>query len=96
MAEAATLQLVTANRLNDGKVIYFAGNGAWSAAIDKARLVEAKDGAALLAEAQAGPAPHPAVAPVLIDAGRENGRIVPATLRERIRAFGPTISDHRA
>ena len=87
-----TFKLVTGNRLRDGKVIYFAGAGGWTPDIDGARLVPEAEGDALLAEAQAGTPPHPAVAPILIDAEREGGHVVPTTLRERIRAQGPTIS----
>ncbi|MDE2166002.1 MAG: DUF2849 domain-containing protein [Alphaproteobacteria bacterium] len=86
------LKLVTGNRLHDGTVVYFAGSGAWTPQIDDARLVEDKDGAALLAEAQAGSPPHPAVGPALIEAVRDGRRIVPLMLRERIRAFGPTVA----
>ena len=85
-------KLVTGNRLRDGAVVYFAGAGMWTPKIGDARLVEDVDGAALLAEAQAGPPPHPAVAPTLIEAAREGERIMPVTLRERVRAFGPTIT----
>lgn len=85
-------KLVTGNRLRDGKVIYFAGAGVWTPKIAEARLVEEWDGAALLAEAQAGSPPHPAVAPTLIEAMSDGARIVPVTLRERIRAGGPTIA----
>jgi hypothetical protein len=86
-------RLVTGNRLRDGTVVYFAGAGAWTPRIDDARLVDERDGAALLAEAQAGPPPHPAVGPALIEALRAGERVVPVTLRERIRAFGPTVTD---
>jgi Protein of unknown function (DUF2849) len=86
------LKLVTGNRLRDGAVVYFADVGTWTRRIDDARLVENADGAALLAEAQAGPTPHPAVGPMLIEAVREGERVVPVTLREQIRAFGPTIA----
>ena len=85
-------RLVTGNRLRDGKVIYFAGAGVWTPLIAEARLVEERDSAALLAEAQAGPPPHPAIAPTLIEATRDGERVVPVTLRERIRAGGPTIT----
>ncbi|MDE2227459.1 MAG: DUF2849 domain-containing protein [Alphaproteobacteria bacterium] len=87
-----TFKLVTGNRLRDGAVVYFASAGIWTPRIDDARLVEEKDGAALLAEAQAGPPPHPAVGPALIDAVRDGDRVVPATLREKIRASGPTVA----
>jgi hypothetical protein len=82
-------QLVTANRLRDGVPVYFAGPDRWSPRIDEALLVG--EGEGLLAAAQGGPPPSPVVAPYLIDAVRDQGRVQPATLRERIRAFGPTI-----
>lgn len=85
-------RLVTGNRLHDGRVIYFAGAGIWTPTIAEARLVEERDGAALLAEAQAGPPPHPAITPTLIEATRDGERVVPVTLRERVRAGGPTIA----
>lgn len=88
----AVLKLVTGNRLRDGMVIYFAGAGVWTPTIADARLVEDRDGAALLAEAQAGPPPHPAIAPTLIEVTRDGERVVPVTLRERIRDGGPTIA----
>ena len=88
----SVFKLVTGNRLRDGKVVYFAGAGIWTPTIAEARLVGERDGAALLAEAQAGPPPHPAVAPTLIEATRDGERVVPVTLRERIRASGPTIA----
>ena len=84
--------LVTGNRLWDGTVVYFAGTGVWTPEIADARLVDEKDGAALLADAQAGPLPHPAVAPALIEVVRDGNRVIPVTLRERIRAFGPTVA----
>ncbi len=84
--------LVTGNRLRDGKVVYFTGTGVWTPEIADARLVDEKDGAALLADAQAGPPPHPAVGPALIEVMRDGNRVIPVTLRERIRAFGPTVA----
>ena len=84
------MQLVTGNRLRDGKVVYFAGAGQWSPAIDAAQLVEDDKAEALLADAQQGPAPLPAVGIVLIEAVRESGHVYPLSLRERIRASGPT------
>ena len=85
------MQLVTGNRLRDGAVVYFVGGGRWSPAIDEARLVADDAGAALLAEAQAGPVPLPAVGPMLIEAVEAAGHTRPVSPRERIRAAGPTI-----
>ena len=93
------MQLVTGNRLRDGVVVYFAGTGQWSPEIEAALLVEDDKAEALLAEAQQGPAPLPAVGVELIEATREAGHICPVSLRERIRAFGPTtgpMANHRA
>src|SRR5580658_4400124 len=76
-------QVVTGNRLRDGD---------WSTAVEDARHVAADSGETLLAASLAGPAPHPVVAPYLIDATLADGRLEPSGLRERIRAFGPTVS----
>jgi sulfite reductase (NADPH) hemoprotein beta-component len=84
------MQIVTGNRLRDGVVIYFAGAGDWSPAIDKALVAEDDRADALLAEAQVGAPPLPVVGPVLIEVRREGDHLRPATLRERIRATGPT------
>jgi hypothetical protein len=84
------LQIVTGNRLRDGAVIYFAGAGEWTPAIDKALAAEGDHANALLAEAQAGSPPLPAVGSVLIEVTREGDHLSPVTLRERIRATGPT------
>ncbi len=83
--------LVTANRLRDGVPVYRTVDGGWSPAIDDARLVPADESEALLAESQGGPPPLPVVAPYLIEARRIEGKVRPLTLRELIRAFGPTI-----
>jgi len=84
-------RLVTGNRLRDGVPVYFAGIGRWSPALAEARHVAAADAEALLAEALAAPPPHPVVAPYLIDAALRDGRLIPLSLREEIRAFGPTV-----
>ncbi len=89
MAENAQ-KLVTGNRLRDGVPVYFAGSGRWSPAVDDAILVEAASADALLAEAQKGEKPLPAVGAELIEAVRQGSRVVPVTLREKIRATGPT------
>ncbi|MGO9786484.1 MAG: DUF2849 domain-containing protein [Stellaceae bacterium] len=90
MAENAR-KLVTGNRLGDGVPVYFAGAGTWSPTVGDALLVDAGAAEDLLAEAQKGGKPLPAVGVELIEAVREGPRIVPVTLREKIRAFGPTV-----
>ena len=91
---STTRHAVTGNRLRDGKPVYFIGGGRWSDAIDEAAHVATEAAERLLAEAQQG-RPHPVVAPYLFDVRIANGRLRPVSLRERIRAFGPTIGLRR-
>lgn len=89
MAESVQ-KLVTGNRLRDGVPVYFAGAGTWSPKVNDAVLVETDAAEDLLAEAQQGEKPLPTVGVELIEAVREGKRVIPVTLREKIRAFGPT------
>ncbi|HUZ73357.1 MAG TPA: DUF2849 domain-containing protein [Stellaceae bacterium] len=84
-------RLVTANRLRDGVPVYFGPGRTWSRSIADAVVAGAGESESLLAAASAGPAPLPVVAPYLIEAAVASGRPVPLSLRERIRAFGPTV-----
>jgi len=81
---------VTGNRLRDGRPVYSVGGGRWSEAIEEAVHVPTERAERLLTEAQQG-SPHPIVAPYLIDVTFSEGRLRPVGLRERIRAFGPTV-----
>ncbi len=81
------MKLLTANRLADGKVIWFTGRG-WSEAFGAAVRLDAEAAAAALEDAQGQP--RELVGPYLIavedDAVERRER-----LRERIRAGGPTV-----
>ncbi|HUH83491.1 MAG TPA: DUF2849 domain-containing protein [Stellaceae bacterium] len=90
-ASPETRRIVTGNRLRDGVPVYFAGDGRWSSVVAEARHVAAAEADALLAEAQAGVPPHPVVAPYLIEAVLRDHHPHPLSLREEIRAFGPTV-----
>jgi hypothetical protein len=91
-------QIITANRLIDGDVVFRASDGTWRRGVDDAEVLVdggASDAAhaAALADVDAAVVVDVAV----IDVTVLDGRIVPVRLRERIRAFGPTVkSDHRA
>ena len=91
---SAVHRAVTGNRLRDGRPVYFAGGGRWSEAIEEAVHVAPDAAARLLADAQQEN-PHPVVAPYLIDVTFGEGRLRPVGLRERIRAFGPTVDAGR-
>jgi hypothetical protein len=81
---------VTGNRLRDGRPVYFVGSDCWSEAIEEAAHTAPDAAERLLAEARQG-SPHPVVAPYLIDVTFSDGRLRPVSLREHIRAFGPTV-----
>lgn len=84
-----TQQVVSANRLADGRVVYLAAEGGWSRELAAARRVEGKEaGAALLAEAEAGVRRCEVVGPTLVELQEEDRDL--RRLRERIRDRGPT------
>ena len=88
MTAAPVLYAVTANRLRDGVPIYFAGNANWSTSV--ADAVTDYDGDALLAKSAAGTAPIDAIGRVAIEVTLVDGKASPISLKERIRATGPT------
>jgi hypothetical protein len=84
-----TDKVVSANRLRDGVPIYFAGNGVWSTKV--AEALSSDDGDALLAQAQADAGFPQAIDAFVVEVVMEQGALRPILLRERIRAFGPTV-----
>jgi hypothetical protein len=89
------MQIVTANSLGEGRVVFQTASG-WSLAIDRAEILLTKESAeAALARALTDAAANRVVEPYLIDVRPEAGRLVPVRLRERIRAEGPTTGHSR-
>ncbi len=92
------LEILTANRLSDGDVVYRTAAGDWVDTIDAAELLDDTEqltGAVAAAQADVKASKVLDVAPIAVEAAE--GHIVPKRLRERIRAFGPTVkSDHRS
>jgi Protein of unknown function (DUF2849) len=85
-------QVITANRLTDGIVVYVGHGGAWTGQLSEAKLFDGK------AEAEAGMLAarddakrNLVVEPCLIDVTDEASGRRALTLRESIRARGPTI-----
>ena len=84
-------QVMIANRLTDGLVVFLDGNGAWVERISEAQLVETEDEGARLTEIAAKAVAKPEVVdPYLIDVRLEGDTITPTRRREEIRALGPT------
>jgi hypothetical protein len=87
------VKALTANRLDDGEVIFLGQAGRWVERFAEAALFDDED-AAMAAEARAKTQRTLAVDPYLIDvAPAEGGGVAPVSYRERLRALGPT--NHR-
>jgi hypothetical protein len=85
-------QVMTANRLRDGDVVFLTRSGEWALAIDNAVLAQEPQAvAALEARAKADEKATLVTGSYLFDAERINGKIKASHIRERIRAQGPTV-----
>jgi hypothetical protein len=87
-----TLRVVTANRLDDGAIVYLAPSALWSTRIADAVVASGDDEMApLMAEVDRAVAARIVVSvyAIPVDVGDEG--IVPLGQKERIRAAGPTI-----
>lgn len=85
-------QVMTANRLCDGDVVFLTRSGEWSLAIDNAVLAQEPQAAsALEARAKADEKATLVTGSYLFDAERIDGKIKASHIRERIRARGPTV-----
>lgn len=91
-AKAGPQKAITANRLSDGLVVFLSPSREWSLAVDDAELFA--DGPDLDAALDYGKAQQEAriiVDAYAIDMEIVDGKQLPARLRERIRAEGPTV-----
>lgn len=90
-------EILTANRLSDGDVVYRTAHGGWIDDVDSAELIESPEQlAAAEAAAHVDVKASKVLDVVAIAVEVVDDHIVPKRLRERIRAFGPTVkSDHR-
>lgn len=85
-------QIVTANRLADGAVVYLTGEGRWTETLACARVADGKEeAAALLALAERSVTDRLVVAPYAFPVAIEAGAVRPTQMREIIRAAGPTV-----
>ncbi len=84
------LEIVSANRLTDGRVVYLARGDAWSESIIDGRTAGTQEeSAALLAEAERAVEAGIVVSPYLVSMADDGGAFAPLHFRERIRLFGP-------
>lgn len=88
----ATGQMILANRLTDGRVVFLAADGSWVDDIAAGALTT-DDSAArqLLETARQAEAGNLVIEPYLIGIRGSAGAREPVSFREGIRAGGPTI-----
>lgn len=96
-AKGKASQVVTANDLITGAVVFRTAAGSWSRSIGDALVADEHEAAeATLADALADVERHIVVEAYLVDVRREGANAVPLLLREAIRAAGgPTITENR-
>jgi hypothetical protein len=93
MAKSSYPQMVTANRLVDGDVLYWQ-SGTWVLVLAEGEVFrDADEAKAALSSAQHFVAGNVVVSPYLFDVELKAGVIHPVKEREVIRAAGPTVRD---
>ena len=85
-------QMIIANRLLDGRVVFMDRDGSWADSIANGCLIsDAADSEHLLDIALRSEQDCEVVDPYLIDVDEKNGVRTPTSYREQIRATGPTV-----
>ncbi len=89
---APDVAVLTANRLEDGIVVYLAPDGRWVESIAAAAVARSAEAArALQAQGARDAARNLVVEPYLAEVVETGSRLVPARMRERVRVEGPSI-----
>jgi uncharacterized protein DUF2849 len=85
-------QVLTANRLLDGEVVYLAADGSWVEDLDRGAILATKaDGEAALAKGLHAEETQQVVHAYLFDVVDAAAPLRPVKKREIIRAAGPTV-----
>jgi uncharacterized protein DUF2849 len=85
-------QMIIANRLRDGAVVFLAASESWETTIGHGAVVDNDaDAARLLGVAKRHEAECQVIDPQVIDVEVKDGKPRPTAIREAIRAFGPTV-----
>jgi len=85
------LQVLTANRLQPGEVVYWNGSTGWVPRLADAQVFSGVEAEAALKAAAEWVRKGEVVAPYLFDVGMHQETIVPVKVREAIRAAGPSV-----
>lgn len=84
------MQIVTANRLGDGRVVYRDAGGRWAEAVTAAVVLDVAAAKVAVEAAGADVAARLIVEPYAVDVTVTSDGAEPKSMRERIRAGGPT------
>jgi hypothetical protein len=87
------MQMIIANTLADGFVVFLTSDGSWTPAIAAGAVAEDdQQAAAMLAQAMQAQANNLVIDPYLIPIEIDAGERKPTEYREYIRAYGPTVA----
>jgi len=85
-------QMIIANRLRDGAIVFLAPGEAWDLAIAAGAVIDDDaEAARLLAVAKRHESECQVIDPTLIEVEIKDGKPRPTAIREAVRAFGPTV-----
>jgi len=86
------MQMIIANRLIDGLVVFYTPDGGWSLDINDGQIInDPAEETRLFGQAKADEDRCVVVDPNLIEVTVADGSPRPVAIREAIRAFGPTV-----
>jgi hypothetical protein len=85
-------QMIIANRLRDGAVVFLAPGESWELEIAAGTVIDGQEEATrLFAVAKRHETECRVIDPTLIDVEIKDGTPRPTAIREVVRAFGPTV-----
>jgi Protein of unknown function (DUF2849) len=85
-------QMIIANRLRDGVVVFLASSEAWEPTIAAGAVIDNDaEATRLFAVAKRHEGECQVVDPTLIEVEVQDGKLRPTAIREAVRAFGPTV-----
>lgn len=90
------MQIVTANRLVDGRVVFLDAAGGWVEALAAAAPLDEAAATAAIAAAAADVAQRRIVDPYAVEVEPTADGLTPKAMREKIRANGPTSGSEAA
>ena len=94
MSKTPEISVLTANRLDDGIVVFLDFEGAWSETLAEAVIARSPDEVrALQDRGTYDAARNLVVEPYLVEVRETAGSLLPIRYRERVRVAGPSILD---